>query len=268
MMSFEKGVDNSILSRYDKIYAKLEPIVTDTLELYSNEILFRLDSKNTHIKVLDELREKKETFSLFMRMSKRAFLEVEKTWLSVNLNMEVDDILDSNFIEYLTLLTQIHDIDNSKINFELVETEDIPNELKDIIISKIKQLSDMWFLFVIDDLYSWYSNKERIDILLSLWVKISIVKVDWKFLKEMFISSKWWFSMPNIVKRDWEKYFKYSIDDFDDFRKYITTLRDKWIKVVAEWIENEEIFDFAKELWFDYYQWYYIQNINSNVREI
>jgi sensor c-di-GMP phosphodiesterase-like protein len=57
--------------------------------------------------------------------------------------MEVDDILDSNFIEYLTLLTQIHDIDNSKINFELVETEDIPNELKDIIISKIKQLSDM-----------------------------------------------------------------------------------------------------------------------------
>jgi hypothetical protein len=79
MMSFEKGVDNSILSRYDKIYAKLEPIVTDTLELYSNEILFRLDSKNTHIKVLDELREKKETFSLFMRMLKRAFLEVEKT---------------------------------------------------------------------------------------------------------------------------------------------------------------------------------------------
>lgn len=261
MITSKKELDNSILSMHNKIYAKFEPIVTRTLEVYSNEILFRLDNKNTHIKVLDELRKNDETFSLFIRIAKKAFDEVYRTWVWVNINLEISDILNNNFIDYLSLLLSIYSIDSSKINFELLECSDIEESEKEKIITKIKIISDMWFLFSVDDLYSWYSNKQRINLLLSEWISINTVKVDWKFLREMFDSYKKWFSIPYVNKN-------YSLNDFADFKQYISELHEKWIKVVAEWIENEELFNFAKELWFDYYQGYYIQNLNKEIQEI
>lgn len=261
MITSKKELDNSILSRHNKIYAKFEPIVTRTLEVYSNEILFRLDNKNTHIKVLDELRKNDETFSLFIRIAKKAFDEAYRTWVWVNINLEISDILNNNFIDYLSLLLSIYSIDSSKINFELLECSDIEESEKEKIITKIKIISDMWFLFSVDDLYSWYSNKQRINLLLSEWISINTVKVDWKFLREMFDSYKKWFSIPYVNKN-------YSLNDFADFKQYISELHEKWIKVVAEWIENEELFNFAKELWFDYYQGYYIQNLNKEIQEI
>jgi EAL domain-containing protein (putative c-di-GMP-specific phosphodiesterase class I) len=135
----------------------------------------------------------------------------------------------------------------------------------------LKLISDMWFWIILDDLYSWYSNKSRIDYLLSYWINISTVKVDGKFIKNMYECYINDFSLPDIVKFDWKILKMYSIDDFDDFDDfsiYLKSLQLMWIKLVAEWIENREIFDFAKELWFDYFQWYYIQNMNANLSEI
>lgn len=269
MIIFQNLIDNSILSRYDKIYAKFEPIVKDTLELYSNEILFRINNKdNSHIEVLNELRNNNQSFSLFIRIVSKWFNEVCKTNNNININLEISDILNTNFVRYLELMLDLYNVNASKINFEIVEDEPITEQDSKLVIEKLRFISLLWFGISIDDLYSWYSNKDRIDFLLSHWINISTVKIDGRFLRNMY---DWYvndFSLPDIVKKDWEKIKRYSIDDFDDFNNYLQTLRSRWIKVVAEWIENEEMFDFAKNLWFDYFQWYYIQNMNSNISEI
>lgn len=264
----QSTLDSELLSNHKKIYAKFEPIVTKTLEVYSYEILLRLNNiDNSHIDFLKKLRERGETFRLFIRIANKAF-EVSRTWIGVNINLEVRDVLNPDFLSFLKKLLEIYKIDSSKINFELLEYEDLEKQDIPLIISKIKEINNLWFLFSIDDLYSWHSNKRRIKILLDNWIKISMVKIDWKFFKEMFDSYNAWFSMPDIIKHDWEKYFKYSLNDFDDFKNYIWELHEKWIKVVAEWVENKEMFDFAIELWFDYFQWYYIQNLNNSIEEI
>ncbi len=269
-MIIDQNITQSkILWSYDKIYAKFEPIVNETLDLFSNEILFRINSKdNSHIKVLEDLRKNNESFSLFVRIIWKWFEEVLKTGNNLNINLEITDIYNINFIPYLETMLAIYSIDPTKINFEIVEDKPITDKDSKVVINNLKYISDLWFQIAIDDLYSWYSNKLRIDYLLSNWINISTVKIDGKFMKNMY---EWYlndFSLPDIITKNWEQIKRYTIDDFEDFNNYLKTLHSRWIKVVAEWIENEEMFEFAKKLWFDYFQWYYIQNINSNLSEI
>ena len=269
MINYQNITQSKVLWAYDKIYAKFEPIVKDTLEVYSREILFRINSTDSsHIDVLNELRENNESFSLFVRIVSKWFQEVSKTRTNININLEITDIYNTNFVSYLEAMLDLYNVDPWLINFEIVEEKLIPEEKSDIILNNLKLISDIWFHISVDDLYSWYSNKSRIDYLLKNWINISIVKVDGKFIRNMYECYLNDFCLPDIITKSWEQIKRYTIDDFEDFSNYLKTLHSRWIKVVAEWIENEDMFAFAKKLWFDYFQWYYIQNMNSGLSEI
>ena len=58
----------------DRFYAKYEPIVSSTLDVFSHEILFRLNNKdNSHVAYLEKLRNIDKTFFVFCMICRRAF---------------------------------------------------------------------------------------------------------------------------------------------------------------------------------------------------
>lgn len=235
-------------------YAKYEPIVSQTLQIYSNEILFRLnDYNNAHISFLEELRAKKETFVIFTKVCRKAFIDQVSTWARININLEIQDLLHPLFLHFIDELSRELKVNPFMINFEILENDDITDDNKMILVSKIKELSKRWFNITIDDLFSWYSNKQRIDFLLWENVNLSMVKIDWKFMQKAYLCYKYWYECDNL-KTD------LSIGDIEELRKYIWELKTFWIDIVAEWIETEDMLEFSKSLWIEYYQWYLFQD--------
>lgn len=243
-----------------KYYAKFEPIVDENLQLFSSEILFRLEWEwNQYLEHLENLKKTNSTFWLFKRISSWAFEKCMNTGQKVNINIDVNDVIDIKFIDHIQTLLFSYKINPININFELLENTCIEEDVSDLFLSKIKTLSNMWFWFSIDDLYSWYSNKERIEYLLQNNIQISTVKIDWLFMRKIFASFKNWFKNAN----DNTKFGNLEQNEYFLFKKYLKYLKNNNIKLVAEHIETKEIFDFAKSLWFDYFQWYFIKWDNN-----
>lgn len=237
-------------------YAKYEPIVYKTLEVYSQEILFRLnDYNNAHISFLEERRAKKETFTIFTRICKRAFIDQIFTWNRINMNLEIPDLLNKDFLSFLDGLLRDYKVDTSMINFEILENDKITEQNRKELINQVKELSKRWFNIVIDDLFSWYSDRKRVEIFSVEGINLSTVKIDWKFMQKAYLCYKYWYRCDNL-KSD------LCISDLDELRKYIWELKSFWINIVAEWIETEDMLEFAKSLWIDYFQWYLFQDLD------
>ncbi len=249
----DQSFSRSLFKQNKNYYAKYEPIVSSNLELFANEILFRVNNyNNAHISFLSEIRARRETFLLFTKICKKAFSDLEKTSRKVNINLEVQDLLNPLFLYFIEDLLKKIKINPNDVNFELLENEEITSENKLIVLWKLKALIEMWFKVSIDDLFSWYSSKERIEFLLWEEVDLSMVKIDWKFMQEMFLCHKYRFDCQWVRQ-------SLSLNDIEDFKKYVSDLKKVWIKVLSEWIETEDMLKFARSLWVDYFQWYLFQ---------
>lgn len=257
-LSLEKYIEKSNFISWKDFYAKYEPIVWLNLDIYSNEILFRINNyNNAHISFLSELRARNETFLVFIKVCKKAFEDVFNTWKNININLEIQDLMNPLFLSYIESLTNEFNINTSKVNFEILENEEITEDNRSVILWKIRLLSKKWFKITIDDLFSWYSHKQRIDFLLSKWVNLEMVKIDGRFIQDAYLCNKYWYDCKEIKK-------SISLKDIDDLKNYISELKSKWIKVVAEWIETEDMFIFVKSLWIEYFQWYLFQNFEND----
>lgn len=249
----DQSFRRSLFKQWKDYYAKYEPIICSNLELYANEILFRVNNyNNAHVSFLSELRARKETFLLFTKICTKAFNDLEKNGKKININLEVQDLLNPLFLYFLDDLLNRVNINPENVNFEILENEEINEENKSIVLWKLKALSEIWFKISIDDLFSWYSSKERIDFLLCEDIDLSMVKIDWRFMQEMFLCNKYRFDCQ------WVKQ-SLSLNDIDDFKKYVSDLKKVWIKVVSERVETEDMLKFAKSLWIEYFQWYLFQ---------
>ena len=74
-------------------------------------------------------------------------------------------------------------------------------------------------------------------------------------MQEMFLCNKYRFDCKEVKQ-------SLSLNDIDDFKKYVSDLKGVWIKVVSEWIETEDMLKFAKSLGIEYFQWYLFQNFD------
>lgn len=239
----------------DRFYAKYEPIVSSTLDVFSHEILFRLNNKdNSHIAYLEKLRNIDKTFFVFCMICRRAFEDQLFTWNQININLDLQDLLNPNFFTFLDWLHSEILIDPTKINFEILENYEINEDNMFHIVSRINSLSRRGFNISIDDLFSWYSSKQRIDFLLWKKVNLSMVKIDWKFLQKLYLGYKYGYRFTNQSK---------DLPDFRDLENYISEWKSSGIIIVWEWIETDEMLDFVKKLWIEYFQWYLFQNFKS-----
>ncbi len=159
-------------------------------------------------------------------MLKKSFDNFSNTDIGVSINLTIDDILNINTYKFIIKMLSSRQ-NNSNITFELVETDRI-EDFK-IFDKFVKTIRSYGAKISIDDFGTGYSN-------FSYLAKIEpdYLKIDGSLIK-------------NIENKK----------DFDVVKTIISFAKMYNIKTIAEFVENEKIFDLVKQLDIDYSQGYY-----------
>ncbi|WP_180754018.1 putative bifunctional diguanylate cyclase/phosphodiesterase [Persephonella hydrogeniphila] len=152
----------------------------------------------------------------------------EESNLYIFLNLSVRDIISLDVVKKLNELTKIYKINRNKVVLELTERESLKN--LNIIKNFVRSLKKEGYLFAIDDFGSGYSTFKYLKEF-----PVDIVKIDGDFIKGMVSSEK-------------DKIFVKSL---------INLGKGMNLKILAEFVENEEILKIVKELDIDYAQGFY-----------
>jgi len=178
---------------------------------------------------------------LFLEISKKTkyYTTITKTMLQksfenfkdleyeFSLNLTIEDILDEQISDYICSLLENYKIGN-RVVFEIVESESIENF--DQVSTFIQRVKYYGCKIAIDDFGTGYSNFEYL-----LKLKADYIKIDGSMIR--------------------------NIDTSKDFQIVISTIVDfatkLGIKTIAEFVENEKVFNKVKELGIDYSQGYY-----------
>jgi len=158
-----------------------------------------------------------------------SFKYFSKNKFSFSINITESDLVDPNFVDFLVEKANEYNISTERITLEFLEN--IKHSEIIIFKSNLDRLKMLNFNLAIDDFGIEYSNLSRIKIL-----NCSLIKIDSEFIKDIHINE----NNRSIVK-------------------YIVNLsKELNIKTVAEFVENEEIFNVVKDCGIDYAQGYYI----------
>lgn len=217
----------------DSIISYFQAIVnnkTQAVEKY--ESLVRLVDKEANIvspyHFLDIAKKGKYYAQITSKVLKNAFNALYHLEGEISVNLSVLDIEHNTTRAEILELLNLHNKEAHRIVFELLEDESVKNfELISQFICDIKKLGAK---IAIDDFGSGYSNFVRL-----LEYQPDIVKIDGSLIK-------------NIVSDP----FSFSI-----VKNMVSFTKDQGIKVVAEFVENKEIYDCLCKLGVDYSQGYY-----------
>jgi len=221
-----------------------EWIVDKKWNIVFHEWLLRVKSEFNfnHFDLLDYAKISWKTLSIFNKMFLNIVNDINEKKISwpISINAEVSDILNPNFIPKIKEVIKNNNLNLKKqiIIIEILENQKIPDT--ENFFQKIIKLKEMGFAIAFDDIFSekvWL--QETIKNLEILNYNIDIIKIDWKKIHDLYNIYK---KIPNskiIIKCS----------------KTIKLAQNKWIKVVAEWIETEDMLFFSKEiLWVDFFQ--------------
>jgi EAL domain-containing protein (putative c-di-GMP-specific phosphodiesterase class I) len=138
----------------------------------------------------------------------------------------MNDIENNRMREYI--LQKVNKTKDVKVTFELVESENIRES--EFVRNYLMMLKKLGAEIYIDDFGSGYSNFDYL-------IKLSPegIKIDGSLIKDILTNPQDELLVETIIS----------------FAKSIN------MKVVAEFVENEEIFEKLKELGVDYFQGYY-----------
>jgi EAL domain-containing protein (putative c-di-GMP-specific phosphodiesterase class I)/GGDEF domain-containing protein len=176
---------------------------------------------------MDLLKESKLYNKFSQIMIKKVFDDIKDGKIeNVSINLSFIDILDEDTRNFIyTLITECKK--NYLITFEILESESINNF--DLVKEFIKNVKDKGIKIAIDDFGSGYSNFIRI-----LELHPDFIKIDGSLIKN--IEDKKFYEIVKLIV---------------DFAKKFN------IKTIAEFVENEKIYNILKELGIDYFQGYY-----------
>lgn len=249
-----------VLYKNTNIWVEYQNILTPDCEIVFNEWLLRINSNKEKINHSDFIDLSKSLWvgiNTFYMISDKIFSDIKDGIIKspISINAEVSDILNENFIKIILFLSKKYwvDLKSELIIIEILENEKIPNtkEFKD----KIKLLKSIWIRIALDDIETnLVAFRETIKSIIYLENNVDILKFNWKTIQAIY-----------ILYKENNKKLSIVISNIISEIKY---LYKKWIKIVAEWIENLEIYDFVKNvLWINLYQGYYSKN-EENLRII
>jgi len=217
----------------NKIVSYFQPIINnDTKKVDKYESLVRLIDENNKVIspffFLDVSKKGKYYSKITKIVLKNSFLILDKIDEEVSINLSALDIEMPSMRKYIFKLLKKYKESASRVVFELLEDESV----KDFrtIQSFINDVKKYGAKIAIDDFGAGYSNFERL-----LDYQPDILKIDGCLIK-------------NIQT---DKYSKSIVETIINFAK------KQNIKIVAEYVENEDIFNILKELGADYSQGYY-----------
>jgi PAS domain S-box-containing protein len=170
------------------------------------------------------------------RVLENSFKILKQVTTKISINLSSLDIEKEETRNKLFELLEEYESDRHRVIFELLEDENV----KDFKVIKafIKKVKNMGVKIAIDDFGAGYSNFERL-----LEFNPDILKIDGKLIKNIAIDNY----SRNIVET------------------IVTFTKKQNIITIAEFVENEEIFNILDELGVDYSQGYYFgkpENMN------
>lgn len=216
-----------------KIISYFQPIVcNDTQAVVKYESLVRLVDENEKVIspyfFLDIAKKGKYYAQITDMVLENSFRALKDTDKCITINISALDIEKPSTVDKIFELLEVHKESTSRIVFELLEDEDV----KDIeeIASFINKVKKYKVRIAIDDFGAGYSNFERL-----LKYQPDILKIDGSLVKHIETDS---YSL-SVVKT------------------IVSFAKEQNIEIVAEYIENENIFNIIKDLGVEYSQGYY-----------
>jgi len=224
-------IDTAIKTK--NIISYFQPIINnDTQEIAKYESLVRLIDENgkvlTPYHFLDIAKKSKYYPFITDIILEHSFYALHRTDKEISINLSSIDIEKEETRKKIFDLLEKYKEHNSRIIFELLEDENVKNfdTLKNFIVD-VKKLGVQ---IAIDDFGSGYSNFERL-----IHFSPDILKIDGSLICDI-VNNSYSFSVVKTI---------------------IAFAQEQNIKTVAEFVENEEVFNILKELGVDYSQGYY-----------
>ena len=216
-----------------KIVSYFQPIINNkTKEVEKYESLVRLVDENGNVlspySFLDISKKGSYYNKITHRVLENSFKILEHISTKISINLSSLDIEKEETRVKLYSLLEEYKEDASRIVFELLEDEDVKDFA--VIKSFIKRVKKLGVMIAIDDFGAGYSNFERL-----LEFEPDILKIDGSLVK-------------NIVNDTYSRNIVETIVSFAKKQNIIT---------IAEFVENEEIFNILNEMGVDYSQGYY-----------
>lgn len=239
-MSLDEEYENNMLwtkkikdaIKNDRIVLYFQPIIdNETLKPSKYESLIRLIDEYGNVITPYFFLEIAKKAKLYKQLTKiviqKSFENFRESEFDFSINLSIDDILDREISEYILEMLAIYNISN-RVIFEIVESESIENFYE--IQKFIKNIKLLGCRIAIDDFGTGYSNFEYL-----MRLEADFIKIDGSIIKEI------------IHNKNSEIITKVIVD----FAKRMN------IEVIAEYVENEKVFNKVKELGIESSQGYY-----------
>ncbi|WOE69789.1 EAL domain-containing protein [Hydrogenimonas thermophila] len=223
----KKAISNS------RIVSYFQPIIDNkTMKIAKYESLVRLIDENDKVLSPYFFLETSKKTNYYTKITnivlEYSFDVLKHCRADISINLSAIDIEQKETREKILQLLENNKNYTSRIVFELLEDEDVREF--EIIKEFIKNVKTYGVKIAIDDFGAGYSNFERL-----LDYQPDILKIDGSLIKNIETSA-------------------YSISVV---KSIVTFAKEQNIKTIAEFIENESIYNIVKELGVDYSQGYY-----------
>ena len=216
----------------DRIILFYQPIVdTITQKIIKYEALVRMVGLDGEIIspffFLDKAQQSNQYTQITKIVIDKSLNMIEKKNINCSLNLTIEDIENSDIKNYL-----FNKLDNynkcRNITFEIVESEGIENFEE--VNNFIKTIKSYGCTIAIDDFGTGYSNFEYL-----LKLNVDIIKIDGSLIKEIDTNQ----------------------DHYDIVKTIVSFAKIKNLKVVAEYVSSQNIYEKIQELEINYCQGYY-----------
>lgn len=239
---FLQKLDKAIEEKRLKLF--FQPLFdAKTLKPYKYEVLMRILNEDW---VYESPFKYLEAASYFWKLDLIAYVIIEETfkyasinWWSYSINLSEKDLSNKKVVDFIYQRLLEYRLKPENITIEILER--LWMEEWSDLIKIIEQFKEKWFKIAMDDFWRDWANFK---ILLE-FIKIKqldYLKVDQKIIQSLSYSKD--YNTANITS----KMLRWIID----------WAHSSWIKVVAEYVDSQEILDVCIDLWFDLLQWFYL----------
>ena len=233
----KKAIENdNVIVQFQAIYDNNK----NCINKYETLIRLKIDDKIVYPgEFLDIAKETKKYKKLTMIVIDKAFEYFkDKTDIQFSINLSIEDISDKKIRKHLFDRIKQYDI-KDRLVLEIVETEAIDNYENFFFF--IKKAKEYGCKIAIDDFGSGYSNYEYI---VKLSDYIDFLKIDGSLIIGLDKNPKRQLLIGTL---------KFLCDNLN-------------IQTIAEYVENEDLFNYVRSMGIDYSQGYYIGKSEDEIK--
>ncbi len=215
----------------DNIIVYFQPLVNnETMKVEKYECLVRMVDDDKIIApffFLDVSKKANQYRNITKIVIEKSFAQFENSHFEFSVNVSYEDIEGKYFLEFIKSKLSKYGV-ASRVVWEILEDEGIKDY--EVLFNFIDEVKALGCKVAIDDFGSGYSNFEHI-----LKMDVDYLKIDASLIKHVVNDENSYKVVKTII----------------DFANSLN------LKTIAEYVENEEIFNITKELGATYSQGYY-----------